>query len=320
MSILVTGAAGFAGSHIVEEILTQTKNYVVALDCLTYAGRLDRLAHLPQDRIRVVHHDFREPLGKGLLYDLESVDAIVHNGAESHVLRSIVDPELFVQSNIMGTFNMLQAARELEVNRFLYVSTDEVYGPAVPSLAYEETDRLRPSNPYSATKAAGDMLALAWKRTFTVPVIITRTMNMFGKRQHPEKMVPKTIRAILRNEVVDIHCNAQGAPGVRHWLSARNQASAILYLLKHGVDGEIYNVTGDRLSNLEMASELAAAMHRASAFRFVDVFSSHPGHDFSYDICDAKIRNLGWQPVVGFMEALRDTVQFSVANPEWLEG
>jgi dTDP-glucose 4,6-dehydratase len=319
--VLVTGACGFAGSHIVEWFVNHTDWEVVALDCLTYAGNLAALKHLPQNRVEVVHHDFRKPFNDFLLntYSLiKRVDYIVHNGAESHVMRSLKNPAVFVDSNITGTVNMLEAARHIEPAKFIYVSTDEVFGPAKAGYSYTEKDALWPSNPYSATKAAGELYAHAYRQAFGVPVIITRSNNMFGERQHPEKFVPMTIRKILQETTVDIHTNGEGVPNTRQWMHASTQASALLFLLEHGTVGEKYHVGGSEYTNLEIAQDIANILMLHLNFRFVDIERQFPGHDHGYSVDDSKIRRLGWKPPVNFFSALCSTVDWTKQHPEWL--
>ena len=317
--ILVTGGAGFAGSHLIEEILRGTDWEVFSLDRLTYAGDLDRLAHLAQTRIRCIHHDFRMPLGNGVLKQLDGVRFIVHNGAETHVRRSFANPEIFVQSNVTGTLNMLEAARVLSPEMFLYTSTDEVFGPVSDERKFEEDDALLPSNPYSASKAAGEMLVRSYWRSFQLPVIITRTMNMFGERQHPEKFVPMVIRKLLSSEPVEIHTSPGGQIGSRQWLHARVQASAILFLLQGaGKPGEIYHVSGEKHSNLEIAQIIADILEVGMLPWFVNAFSEFPAHDLHYAIDGTKILRLRWNPPVDFLSSLSKTVLWSKEHREWL--
>lgn len=317
ISVLLTGAAGFAGSHIAEHFIHNTDWEVVSLDCLTYAGRLDRLAHLPGKRVRALYHDFSTPLPDALMKQLDGVRYIIHNGAESHVARSLVNPGAFVQSNIIGTFNMLEAARRLNPETFLYVSTDEVFGPG-SGVPYREDDPLRPSNPYSASKAGGEMLVQAYHSAFGLPTMISRTMNMFGERQHPEKFVPMTIRKILASERLSIHVDPDGKSGARQWLHAEVQADALLYMLGMGVRGEAYHVAGVERSNAEIARLIAEALGRPYTFQCVDILAKNGGHDLTYSIDDAKLHALGWKPRAAFEHLLERTVRWTAEHPEWL--
>ena len=323
MKVLVTGACGFAGSHIVEELLSNPENEVVALDRLTYAGRLDRLAHLDRSRIQFVCYDFRFPFSAETLKQIGDVDHIIHNGAESHVARSFVNPRVFVESNILGTLHVLEAARKLQPKKFIYISTDEVFGPA-REVPYKENDLLRPTNPYAATKASGEFLAYSYFHSFDLPVIISRTMNIFGPRQHAEKMVPKIIGQILRGEKVKIHGTFTNADikwgwqsGTRNWLHAREQANALMFLLAHGVPGEKYNIAGVEKSNLEIFRFVAKQLKVLAMWEWAE--PDAPIHDFSYALDDSKIRSLGWKSPLDFETALRDTVLWTKENQKWLE-
>ena len=318
MRVLVTGAAGFAGSHIAEEMIDQGHD-VVSLDCLTYAGRLDNLAHLPANRIKSVWCDFSAPISDGVLKEIGQVDHIIHNGAESHVLRSFSYPRTFVMSNVIGTLNVLEAARKLNPKKFIYVSTDEVFGPALGK-SFKENDPLQPTNPYAATKASGEFLAYSYFRSFGLPVVISRTMNMFGERQHPEKCVPLMIRKILRGEPVPVHAvetDRQWISGARHWLHARNQANALAFLLNWGVPGEKYNIGGEERRNIEIFQIIARTIGVLAQYEWAHPLG--PVHDFDYCLDDTKIRAMGWKPPRDFEESLRETVRWTVAHPDWLE-
>ena len=316
--VLISGAAGFAGSHIAEEMVSQGHS-VVSLDCLTYAGRLDNLAHLPRNKVKAVWCDFSHAISDGVLREIGDVDYVIHNGAESHVLRSFQYPRTFAESNIIGTLNVLEAARKLEPQKFIYVSTDEVFGPALGK-SFKENDSLRPTNPYAATKASGEFLAYSYFRSFGLPVVISRTMNMFGERQHPEKCVPLMIRKILRGEPVPVHAvetDRQWISGARHWLHARNQANALAFLLNWGVPGEKYNIGGEERTNLEIFQIIARTIGVLAQYEWAHPLG--PVHDFDYCLDDAKIRAMGWKPPRDFEESLRETVRWTVAHPDWLE-
>jgi len=319
MKILVTGAAGFAGAHIVEEILETTDWEVVALDCLTYAGRLDRLAHLDRKRIQFVYHDIREPFSSARLKQIGNVSYVIHNAAESHVMRSFANPKLFVESNAIGTLNVLEAARRMTLSSFIYVSTDEVLGSA-QEVPFVESDPMNPTNPYAATKACGELLAYSYFRSFGLPVVITRTMNMFGERQHPEKFVPMTIKKILNGEIVKIHGyfnRGLWISGSRHWLHARAQANALLFLLKHGTRGEKYHISGEEYSNWELAHRIAHILNMV--INSEGAAPLGPVHDIAYSLNGNKLKNLGWKSPASFDESLKQTVLFTKEHPEYLE-
>ena len=308
MKVLLTGAAGFAGSHIADEIVNFTDWNIVALDCLTYAGHISNLSLVPKERLQFVYHDFRKPLSMANLTTIGEVDYIIHNGAETHVKNSFYNPQLFFDSNVVGTMNMLDAARVLKPKVFLYTSTDEVFGQSSGSQGFKEGDGLNPSNPYSASKAAGEMMVHAYAKSYQLPAIITRTMNMFGIRQHVEKFIPMTIANIKKDLPVDIHTNASGEVGSRQWLHASDQASAILYLLNNGKVGETYHISGERHSNVEVVNEIAKRLKKQPVINYVNAYNEFPGHDLHYCLNDDKIRDMGWSPSLSFREGLDLTV------------
>lgn len=317
--VLLTGAAGFAGSHICQHIIEKTGWKIVALDRLTYAGKLDRLKDIPRERIEFVCHDFRAPFPNGVLRKIGTLNYIIHNGAETHVLRSITDPETFMCSNVIGTFHVLEMAKKVGCEKFLYTSTDEVFGPAPEGISYKENDPPKPTNPYSATKAAGEMFCHAYAKTYAVPTLITRCMNLFGEKQHPEKFVPLVISKLVKGETVPVH-SKNGKIGSRNWIHARNYADAILFLLEKGAVGETYHVAGMEYTNEEMA-RMIAEFSRIQEFRMelVDAETHRPGHDLRYALDDSKIRALGWDELMWSGDSLANTVRWFLNNKEWLD-
>lgn len=297
--VLITGAAGFAGSHMAS--LLAVKGFdVVALDSLTYAGRLDSLAAV--SGLRVVCHDLAEPLP---LREIGPVEFIVHNAAESHVDRSISDTRTLVRTNIVGTLNLLEAARELRPLKLLYTSTDEVFGPR--TLPAVEDDRLAPTNPYAATKAAGEMLMRGY-RSFGLPVVVLRTVNMFGEYQHPEKFVPRVIKKILAEEEVEVHCSPSGEVGSRQWVYVGHQADKVWRLLSEGEPGSFHHLIGPEVSNLDMAELVARLLGKRLSYR--KTVSSRPFHDLHYSIS-------GEGPLK-FERHLEETVRWFSENRGWL--
>jgi len=231
MNVLVTGGAGFVGHHLIEHILQNTNWKIVSLDRLDTSGNLNRLSELPiwkkeKARVKIVHHDLRAEINSQVARSIGVVDYIFHIAASSHVDRSIENPREFVENNVLGTCSILDFARQYDCDRFLYFSTDEVFGPAPDSVRYKEWDRYNSGNPYAATKAGAEELCLSYANTFGLKIVITHTMNVFGERQHPEKFIPSTIRKVLKGETVTIHSSKDGVPGSRFYIHARNVAAA----------------------------------------------------------------------------------------------
>jgi len=341
--ILVTGGCGFIGHHFVEHVLKHTDWHVVVLDRLNYASngfdRLRDISVFDDKRVRVFTGDLTHELGEGLRREIGEVDYLVHMAAETHVDHSIADPWPFIQSNIVGTYRVLELARRLAgLKKMIYFSTDEVFGPAgskdypiwsnnnhilVKYQDYREWDRYNSSNPYAATKAAGEELCLAWANTYKVPVLVTHTMNVVGERQHPEKFVPSTVRKILDGEKVTIHADpTKTVSGSRMYIHARNVADAVLFLLEKDVPvREKYNIVGEKeITNLEMAKTIAHVLGRDLKYELVDFHSSRPGHDLRYALSGSKMDQMGWRAPVGFEESLERTIRW-IADPahaRWL--
>lgn len=361
--ILLTGACGFIGHHIVEHILRNTNWDIVIIDKLTYASSgFARLRDIDvfgknEERVSLFTHDFVHPIQEGLLAEIGQVDYIVHLGAETHVDNSIIDPMRFIQSNVVGTGNMLQFAREQKnLKKFIYFSTDEVFGPAYGSRSFREWGRYASGNPYSATKAGGEELAIAFANTYGLPILITHTMNVFGERQHNEKFIPLVVNKILKGETIQIHSNAtRTKAGSRYWIHARNVASALVHLITrgYGKDEELvyapsgitpsdildgmktfplpvskWNIVGEReVDNLELATLIHKTLTKLGLtteefkYELVDFHSSRPGHDLRYALNGEKLRKSGYNLPVGFEESLENTITWMVApeNRKWLD-
>ena len=323
--ILVTGGAGFIGTHFVEHLLKNTDWDIVVLDKLTYASSgLDRLRDInvfDGNRVKIFTADFTKAVDQGLAQEIGQVDYIIHMGAETHVDRSIENAEPFVMTNVLGTMRMLEFARTQEnLKKFLYFSTDEVFGPAPEGTAFKEWDRYNAKNPYAASKAGGEELAIAYHNTHGVPAMITHTMNVFGERQHPEKFIPMTVRKILAGEPVTIHSNKEKTKaGSRFWIHGRNVAAAIMFLLDKGEVGDKYNIVGEReVDNLEMAQSIAKILGKPLHYEMVDFHSSRPGHDLRYALDGAKLQAMGWKLPLSFDESLKKTIEWTVEHPKWL--
>lgn len=329
MRVLITGAAGFIGHHLVDYLLQKTDWELVLLDRLDTAGTLDRIAQLSsfqaaRTRVSYIWHDLKAPIGTHAARRIGDVGHIIHLAASSHVDRSIEDPVSFAMDNVVGTANLLQYARTLpSLKSFLNFSTDEVFGPAPEGHAHGEDEPHRPSNPYSASKSGQEAFGYAFFVTYGLPVITTHTMNNFGERQHPEKLVPKTIRSVLRGEPMPIFATLGKdgkleAIGSRFWIHAWNTASAIRFLLEQGNPGENYNIIGfDEFTNLAMAEKVAEIIGKPLIPEFVDFHAVRPGHDRRYALDGMKMEKMGWKPELSFGESLEHTVRFTIDNSEW---
>lgn len=323
--VLITGGCGFVGSHIVEHFLRNTIWDIVVFDRLNYASSgFDRLRDInayDDRRVKILTADFTQPIEDGLADEVGELEHIIHVGAETHVDNSIEDPYPFVMSNVLGTMRLLDFARKQPgLKRFVYFSTDEVFGPAPPGTFYREWDRYNSTNPYAATKAGGEELALAYANTFKVPVIVTHTMNVFGERQHFEKFIPGTIRKVMEGEEVTIHASSDlKTAGSRFYIHARNVASAILHLLDNSEVRDKYNIVGEKeVDNLEMARIIARVVGKPLKHKMVDFHSSRPGHDLRYALNGSKMHFIGWKIPVGFEASLEKTIKWFVECPRWL--
>jgi dTDP-glucose 4,6-dehydratase len=314
MRWLVTGGLGFIGSNFVRLALRERPDLqIVNLDAMTYAGNPANLRDVESDaRYRFVHGDICDPaavahaIGSG-------VDAIVNFAAETHVDRSILDPEAFLRTDILGTHVLLEAVREHSIPRYLQVSTDEVYGDVSEGESVE-TDTLAPRSPYSASKAGGDLQVLAYWTTFQTPVLITRGSNTYGPYQYPEKLIPLFVTNLLDDQQVPVYGDGMQ---IRDWLHVEDHARGIMHVLEYGKLGNIYNVGGGNpRTNIEITRNLVADCGR-SMDTHVRHVTDRPGHDRRYAIDTTKARALGWAPRVDFEEGLRETIAWYRANEEW---
>jgi dTDP-glucose 4,6-dehydratase len=316
MKLLVTGGAGFIGSAFVRSVLTHRPDlHVVTLDALTYAGNLENLtAALENPRHEFVRGDIRD--GKTVAAILENgrVDAVVHFAAESHVDRSILSPDSAIDTNVRGTACLLDAARAAKVERFLHVSTDEVYGDIAEPFEADETYPLKPSSPYAASKAASDLLALAYVRTYGLPVIVTRASNNYGPYQFPEKLVPLMISNALEGAPLPVYGDGLQ---VRDWLHVDDHCRAILAVLEHGKEGEVYNVAGAcHLPNLEVIRHILQIVGAPDTL--ITRVTDRPGHDRRYALRGDKIaRETGFVPEVAFEDGLARTVKWYQEHADW---
>ncbi len=340
-NILVTGGAGFIAHHLILYLLNHTNWNIVSLDRLDYSGNLNRLDNVvsnltkeQKSRLKIVFHDLKSEINPWIKKELGDIDIILHLAAGSHVDRSIDYPMEFVLDNVVGTANILEYARIInksnELERFIYFSTDEVFGPAPRGVDYKENDRYNSTNPYSATKAGGEELAVAYENTYKLPIYITHTMNVFGERQHPEKFIPMCIKKIRDGESVTIHSDkSKKIPGSRHYIHAEDVAEAIYFILTNKLDDEIdfggakcpkFNIVGsEELDNLELAKIIAASQGKNLKYEMVDFHSSRPGHDLRYSLSGEKMKKLGWQPSIKLTERIKQVVDWSLNNGNWIE-
>ncbi len=323
--ILVTGGCGFIGHHFIEHIIKNTNWDIVVIDSLTYASNgFDRLRDISVYDDRRVHRlaaDFTQPIRGGLAQEIGDINYLVHMGAETHVDNSITNPEPFVLSNVVGTFRVLEFARTLNnLEKMVYFSTDEVFGPAPVGVAYKEWDRYNSGNPYAATKAGGEELCLAYANTYKLPVFITHTMNVFGERQNQEKFIPKIIRAVINDGIINIHSDStKTISGSRFWIHGRNVSNALMFLLREGLKGEKYNIVGEKeVSNLDMALFIAQVMGKELKYEMVDFHSSRPGHDLRYALDGRKLKEMGFEYTRTFEDSLHKTIEWTINNPKWL--
>lgn len=304
MQLLVTGGAGFIGSNFVHHLLSTTEHEVVTFDALTYAGSMDNLgAALDDPKHEFVKGDIRDSATVAEIFD--GVDAVVNFAAESHVDRSIEGSEPFVSTNVGGTQVLLDAALDHDINTFVQISTDEVYGQTLEG-AFAEDDPLDPRNPYSATKASADLLVRSYYTTYELPVVITRSSNNFGPCQHPEKLIPKFIIRAANGESLPLYGDGEH---VREWLYVEDNCRAIERLLSDGEAGEVYNIGSSvGLTNLEVAKRIVDAVGASEdQIKFVN---DRPGHDRRYALDTSKITDLGWEAEISFDEGLRRTIDY----------
>jgi len=313
MNLFVTGAAGFIGSNYVRQVLATTDDSITVFDALTYAGNRESLRDLdPNPRFTFVQGDItkRDQVNAAMA----GHDAVVHFAAESHVDRSIASPDEFVHTNCDGTNVVCDVARTLEVERFVHISTDEVYG-SIEKGSFVETDRLEPRSPYSASKAGSDLIALAYHETYGLPVIVTRSSNNFGPYQFPEKVIPLFATNLLNEKKVPLYGDGLN---IRDWCFVEDNCAGVDLVLRNGQIGEIYNIgAGNEITNHDLTNSVLAILgHDDSMIEYVE---DRLGHDRRYSIDTSKVRKLGWAPQREFAEALGSTVEWYRDNREWWE-
>lgn len=323
MKVLISGGAGFIGSHLINDILLHTDWDLTVIDRLDISGSLSRLAQVgaaKNPRVRFFYHDLRAEISDYVAGKIGKHNYILHLGAATHVDRSIEDPMSFVYDNVVATGHMLNYARRFGCDKFLYFSTDEVFGPAPDGVRYKEWDRYKSGNPYAATKAGAEELAISFHNTYGLPVIVTHTMNVLGPMQHFEKYVPSTIKKILLGEEVSVHSDkSQTKAGSRFYIHAASVANAVRFLIDKGEYGDKYNIVGEReIDNLQIAKFIEKFIGKPLKYSLVSWHASRPGHDLRYALCGEKMAKLGWTPPVNIEESIQQTVQWYLENPTWL--
>jgi dTDP-glucose 4,6-dehydratase len=333
--ILLTGASGFVGSHVLRHVLKNTDWFVVCPVTFTYKGLQDRIrsaiSGIDEEckRIKLVKCDLTAPISSVTAHEFGKIDYVLNVASNSHVDRSITHPSEFIIHNVSLICYLLDWAKSVQIEKFIQISTDEVYGPAAVGHDHREWEDLHlPSNPYSASKAAQEDICFSYWRTYGIPLAITNTMNIIGEMQDPEKYVPMTIKKILNEEEVIIHGSADGKTiGSRYYLHARNQADGLLHVLKMpfvfygaGVDRPMrFHIAGEKeINNLELAQMIADIIGKKLRYKIVDFHSSRPGHDLRYALNCDKITASGWRAPFGLEESLRRTIEWTLKHPEWL--
>jgi len=310
MKIVVTGGAGFIGSNFVHRHLaSRPDDSIVVLDKLTYAGRRDNLDGAPADRLEFVEADIGDR--EAVRRTVDGCDAIINFAAESHVDRSIESPGEFIQTDVYGTFILLEAARDAGI-RHLQISTDEVYG-SIDEGSFTEASPIEPSSPYSASKAGGDLIVGAFRNTYGSDSLIVRASNNYGPRQHPEKLIPLVILNALHDDPIPVYGDGQQ---VRNWLFVEDFNSAITEVVEKGEAGEVYNVGGpDEITNLEVVKRILELTGKDESL--ITTVEDRLGHDVRYSLASKKTEGLGWKAAVGFDEGIERTVAWYRDNPEW---
>ena len=305
-TFLVTGGAGFIGSNFINYLHNNYEDYIINLDKLSYGSNLNNI------KIDSRYKFIKKSIGDDITEIIDNTDYIINFAAESHVDRSIASPESFVSENINGVLNLLECIRKSKNDPVLInIGTDEEYGDTING-SFTEQDMLKPSSPYSASKAASSLLALSYFRTYGIKTMVTRTSNNFGKYQFPEKLIPKTIIRNLLNLDIPLYGNGRN---IRDWIYTEDNVRAILTVLFKGKYGEIYNISSNNeLENIDIVEKIFDLMGKKGNIKYV---SDRPGHDVRYSIRSDKLNNLGWKSEYGFMDALKLTVEWYINNEKW---
>lgn len=314
MKILVTGGAGFAGSNFIRHILKKYPNYqIINLDKLTYAGNLENLKDIEgNSNYQFVKGDIADQRMVFKIARNQRLDAIVNYAAETHVDRSILDPDAFVKTDVIGTYNLLEAVKQFSIPKMVQISTDEVYG-SIEKGKFNESSPIEPNSPYSASKASGDLLCRAYSKTYNLPVIVTHSCNFYGPYQYPEKLIPLFITNLLEGKKVPVYGHGQN---IREWIYVLDHCWAIDFLLHKGVLGEVYNIgSGVEKKNLDITNLILKELEVGK--EMIEYVKDRPGHDWRYAIDFSKLKKLGWKPEYSFDDAIHETIRWYKKNEWW---
>ena len=337
-NVLITGGAGFIAHHIIAHIIKHTDWNITTIDRLDISGNLNRLHDILNDfsvdekkRLKIVFHDLKAEINSQISSELGNPHIILHLAAASHVDRSIKYPMEFVNDNVVGTVNLLNFAKELKnLEKFVYFSTDEIFGNAPEGISYSEYDRYNSTNPYSASKAAAEEFCVAYENTYKMPIYITHTMNVFGERQHPEKFIPMVIQKVRDNKKVIVHANEDKTkPGSRHYIHAQDVADGLMFILNlknYSHKGDFgsakcpkFNLVGpEEIDNLTLAKMIAKTQNKELIYELVDNHSTRPGHDLRYSLSPKLLKQLGWEPKIKLSKRIEEVVNWSLKNKRWL--
>lgn len=337
--ILITGGPGFIGHQTIKRFLNYTDYEILVIDRLSYAGDLNRIKEVIDEvgeknrsRIEFIYYDLKAPINDEVLKKLNGTNIIIHIGASSHVTRSVENPSVFIQDNVVGTFNILEAARKLEsLELFYYFSTDEVFGPSDEDVKFKEWDRYNSKNPYSATKAAGEELTIAYSNTYSLPSLITHCCNVYGQRQHHEKFIPNTIKKILSNEKIIVHTDQNNVPGSRYYIHNEDLAESIVFLTVnqenvrsksiklHKKDPAKINITGESLiTNLEVVEMIGEELRMKFEYSLESKDALRPGHDIKYGLDNSLIKSMNGHFDREFAIGIKEVVNWYLGNKNWL--
>ena len=314
MKMLITGGAGFIGSNFIHHMMdSHPEVEIINLDILTYAGNLKNLKSVDKNsRYTFIKGDICDQGIVNAILDRNEIDTIVHFAAESHVDRSITQASEFVRTNLLGTHNLLECARNHPITRFIHISTDEVYGSTLKG-SFTEKNILSPSSPYSASKAGSDLLALSYFTTYKFPVIITRCTNNYGPYQYPEKLIPLFITNLIEGKKIPVYGTGKN---IRDWIHVSDHCRAVEFLLKKGISGEIYNIGGgNEKTNIEITKKILTFLNKDESL--IEYVTDRPGHDFRYSLDCSKLQTMGWSPRYSFEEGLKETIEWYIRNEWW---